>query len=344
MKKYQKLTQNQIKELDNTIADSESSSLEVRRVQAILLLNKGDDPTFITGYSRRQCFDIRKRYFAQGLSALVDKRKNNFRPLLTKPQREEVTRTLKTQTPKDLGYEADYWTTGLLGHHIKRAYRVRYKSKTSYYLLFRESKFTYHKPGRVYGKRDETEVKAWQEATKPLIQGAFADSDTVILCEDELSLSTQTTTQKIWLPAGEYPKIEVSNKKESRSVYGFLNIKTGVEHAFKTAWQNMHITAAILKKVRRFYPSKKLLLLWDGPGWHKGSKVQELLKNDGNIEVIHFPRYAPEENPQEHVWKEGRSKVTHNRFIEDIDQATDEFVDHLNTTRFNYSLLGCSAV
>lgn len=44
-------------------------------------------------------------------------------------------------------------------------------------------------------------------------------------------------------------------------------------------------------------------------------------------------------NPQEHVWKEGRNKVTNNKFIENIDKATDEFVDYLNTTRFNYSLL-----
>ena len=56
----------------------------------------------------------------------------------------------KTKTPKDYGYENDYWLTGLLGHLIKRKYKVQYKSKTSYYLIFRQAKFTYHKPGRVY--------------------------------------------------------------------------------------------------------------------------------------------------------------------------------------------------
>lgn len=54
---------------------------------------------------------------------------------------------------------------------------------------------------------------------KPIIKKALADSDTIILCEDEMILSTQTTFQKIWLPKGEYPKIEVSNKKENRSIY-----------------------------------------------------------------------------------------------------------------------------
>jgi transposase len=51
----------------------------------------------------------------------------------------------------------------------------------------------------------------------------------------------------------------------------------------------------------------KVALFWDNAGWHKGSVVQEYIKKDGNITVIHFPTYAPEENPQEHVWKSPRS-------------------------------------
>jgi len=154
--KYQKLKQNQINELNNVIFDTQSSSVEVRRAQAVLLLNNGSDPPLITGYSHRQCFDI--------------------------------------------------------------------------------------------------------------------------------------------------------------------------------------------GKIRKLYSGQKILLLWDGPGWHRGSKVKEFLNNDGNIKVIYFPRYSPEENPQEHVWKEGRSQVTHNRFIENIDTATNEFVNYLNSAKFNYSLLGLSAV
>lgn len=42
---------------------------------------------------------------------------------------------------------------------------------------------------------------------------------------------------------------------------------------------------------------------------------------------------APEENPQEHIWKPGRSVVT-----------PDELVEYLNTTKFQYALLGLSAI
>ena len=344
MKKYQKLKQNQIKELNNVILNTESSSVEVRRVQVILLLDKGDDPTIMTGYSRRQCFDIRRRHVKQGLPAIADKRKNNIKPLLAKKQREEVIKTSKIKKPKDIGYTADYWTTAILGYYIEQKYRVKYKSRTSHYLLFKKAEFTFHEPGQIYQKHGEQEVRDWEKANKDKVIKAFEDKDTTILCEDEMVLSQKTTFQKIWLPKNEYPKMEVSNKKEARSIYGFLNLKTGGETAFKTEWQNMHITTEVLSKPRRIYKTEKILLLWDGPGFHRGSKVTEFLNNDGNIEVIYFPRYSPEQNPQEHVWREGRKQVTHNKYIENIDATTDEFVDYLNRTKFHYSLPIFSAV
>ena len=107
----------------------------------------------------------------------------------------------------------------------------------------------------------------------------------------------------------------------------------------KTRGLNRLLTKKQLVKIREIYPTQKVLLLWDGPGSHKGKEVRQFVEGDGRTEVIYFPPYAPEENPQEHVWKEGRSQVSHNRFIENIDEATDDFVNFLNTTKFAYKLL-----
>jgi len=341
-----KLKQNQIKELRNIINDNGSSSREVKRAQAVIMIDKEkdiEDISEITSYRRRQIYDLRKLYLEKGIIAIKDKRKKKLKELLTQNQRQEITKILKAKKPRDYDYDENYWTTVLLGEFIKNEYNVEYKSRTSLYLLFKEAKFTYHKPGRVYEKRDEQEVLTWRKKTKLKVKKAMKEKDTIILCEDEMILSTQTTFQKIWLPQGEYPKIEISNTKKNRSVYGFLNIKTGTERAFKKERQNMYITTDILKELRKTYQTEKLLILWDGPGWHRGSKVQEFIKKDKNIKTIYFPKYSPEENPQEHVWREGRNKITHNRFIKDIDKATDDFVNYLNKTKFSYNLLGFSA-
>jgi hypothetical protein len=91
------------------------------------------------------------------------------------------------------------------------------------------------------------------------------------------------------------------------------------------------------------YPEQKILLFWDGAGWHRGSAVQNFIKEDGKIEIIYFPPYSPEENPQEHVWKAGRSAVTHNKFIVDIEQTAQSFIDYLNSSSFHYKLLHLTA-
>lgn len=346
MQKCVKLTSKQQQELQDVINNSKSSGREVRRAQAVLMLNLENAIKAIvalTNYSRRQIFDLRKNYLKAGLIVIQDKKKGKPKELLTKKQLAEIVKTIKEKTPRDFGYDTDYWTTGIVGAVIESEYEIKYKSKTSIYLIFKQAKFTYHKPDRLYQARNEQEVERWKKEAKIKVKKALVEKDTIVLTADEMSLSTQTTVQKIWLPQGEYPQIEVANKRDARSIYGFLNIKNGKEHAFKTKWQNMYITYDILEQLRKVYPTQKIFLIWDKAPWHKGSKAQQFIKEDGKIETFDFPRAAPEQNPQEHVWKKGRSEVSHNRFIDNIDKATDEFVDYLNSTTFNYSFLGVSA-
>lgn len=296
-----------------------------------------------TGYSRSQAFRIKAKYLQDGIASLTDKRQGKPKEILTKKQREKIVETVKTKTPNKLGFASNHWSTGILGKWIEEKYKVKYKSKTSLYLVFKKASFSYHRPITRYDLRSEAEVLEWKKRAKLKLKKTSVD--TVVLAGDEMILTTETTIQKVWLPEGEYPKIEVrTGGRKRRSVYGFLNLKTGTEHAWKTEYQNMFVTVEILQKVRAKYPNQRILLLWDSAGWHKGSVVQEYLKQDGNFEAFHFPRYAPEENPQEHVWKSGRGAVTHNRYIEDIDSATDELVTYFNQTKFNYTVAGMSLI
>ena len=345
MKKSPKLTSEQKEQLEKWI-ETTSDVKEVKRAQAVLLLDADTDFSTIyklTRFKERAVLAFRKRYLESGLKGLEHQRKGKPKTLLTKAQRQEVIQWLETTTPKDHGYEAAYWTTSILAHLIKDKYGVIYKSKKPFYLLFEQTRFSFHKPGKVYEKRDEQKVKEWKEQVTPKLQEIFDDSETILLCEDEMILSSHTTFQKIWLKKGQYPKIEVSNTKKNRSIYGFLNIKNGRCHAFQTQRQNMYETVDMLKNIRRIYPHQKILLLWDGAGWHRGSAVMEFIQQDGKIEILPFPAYSPEENPQEHVWKKGRSQISHNKFIPDIDLICSRFVEFLNQSFFPYKLLDLAA-
>ena len=334
--------------MEQIIKDVARKSGEVRRAQAVLLLSRcvpTETVCLATKLSKSRVFGLYAAYLKQGAEALQDKRQGKPKELLTKKQRDEIAAMVGKKSPKQLGFVSEFWTTGILGKWIEEKYDVKYKSKTSLYLVFRKASFSYHKPERRYHEHNETDVQTWRKTNKTELEKHLENPKTVVLCADEMILTTKTTTQKVWLPQGETVRIDVANSSiERRQIYGFLNVKTGEEHAFKTMKQNMVVTAGVLKEIRALYPKQKIVLLWDNAGWHRGSVVQEFIKQDGNTETIHFPKYAPEENPQEHVWKRGRSEITHNRFIDDIDMATNDLVMFLNSTKFPYTLLGMSPV
>ena len=344
MKKCPKLSSAQIAELKK-FRNKSKKKIEASRATAILLLNRETDYETITeatDYSKRRAFSLRKVYFEKGITALKspDIGRNK---VLTPKELEEISNILKRKSPKDFGYESTYWNTGLLGEFIFEKYKKRYKSRTSYYLIFKRSKLSFHKPGKVYVKHDPEAVEKWRLENKRILEKAWNDPDTVILTADEMLIRQSTTVQKVWLPVGNYPQVfETNSSRHNRSIYGFLNLKTGKEHAYSSERQNMYVTRRFLYKIRKVYRDKKILLLWDNPGWHKGSVVRNYL-NKQNICVISYPPYAPELNPQEHVWKAGREHITHNRFIEDIKKITAEFVKYLNSNKFKYSLLGLVA-
>ena len=169
MQRCAKLTNKQQQELQTIINYSKSSGREVRRAQAVLLLNQEtavEAIVALTNYSRKRIFDLRKNYLKKGMAAVQDKKKGKPKELLTKKQLAEIVKIVKEKTPRDFGYDYDFWTTGIVGAVIESEYKVKYRSKTSIYLIFKQAKFTYHKPDRLYQARNEQEVEQWRKEAK----------------------------------------------------------------------------------------------------------------------------------------------------------------------------------
>jgi hypothetical protein len=112
-------------------------------------------------------------------------------------------------------------------------------------------------PGKRYEKADAEKTKAWVEQQsdgRSRLMRAWNNPDTVIFCEDGMVLTSGTTLQKIWLPRRSYPPvIETNSTRKRKSFYGFLNLKTGQQHAYVTDWRNMYITVEVLEKLRQAY-------------------------------------------------------------------------------------------
>ena len=343
----EKLTIDQLSELSFFINEKNRTLEEIKRAQGIILLEANNDETIIlslTGLKRETIIKSRKKFIKHGLVALKSKRKIK-KPycLLTKNQKQEVAEILNKKQPRDYGWDWDYWTVAILAKVILDTYNVQYKSKSSLYLVFKQSKFSFHLPEKLYVKRNQADIDAWIENTKPIIEKYMADSDAIVLTEDEMILTTKTTVQKVWLPTGKPSYVEESNVKKRKSFYGFFDVKTGIERAFQSDFQNSETTIEMLIKILDIYQGKKILLLWDNAPWHRSQMIKDFLATCSNLLLVNFPRYAPEENPQEHIWKAARANVSHNKLLLKIEDISKLFLDYLNTTKFAYKFFGFSA-
>jgi transposase len=292
----------------------------------------------MTSLNRGQVFKLRQRYLKDGLESVKIPIKEG-KKFFTDKQLEELKSTITNKQPTELGYKAEFWTCAILADYIETLYGIKFASKTSYYLIFRKVKYTFHKPEGVYHKHDEAKVELWKTDNLEQISKAWEDDNTVILCEDECVIRSTTTFQKVWLPSGIYPKVEITATRKNRSFYGFLDIKTGRELLYTNQKQNSGVTIEMLTKVRKEYPDKDILLIWDNAGWHTSHQVMDFVAIDPNLTILNFPPYSPELNPQEHVWKVIRKETTHNQYIPDFDKKIDEIIQYASGVPFCYKLL-----
>ena len=163
--------------------------------------------------------------------------------------------------------------------------------------------------------------------------------DTVILAEDEASLYLQATSKSVWAACGQTPVVRQHPGRENTHFYGALNLQTKEEIALRSPKMNAEVTALFLLKTLAAYPDKPILLLWDRAPWHRGKPIRQVLADHPRLQILFFPTAAPDLNPQEHVWKEVRSEVSHNHLETSLTVLADRFQTYLETHTFACSLL-----
>jgi hypothetical protein len=64
----------------------------------------------------------------------------------------------------------------------------------------------------------------------------------------------------------------------------------------------------ILKK----NPDMPIILFWNRTLWHHAKPINMVLEEHLRLKIIFFPAASPDLNPQDHVWKADRKRVSHN--------------------------------
>jgi transposase len=163
--------------------------------------------------------------------------------------------------------------------------------------------------------------------------------DGQVIALDEMSLYFQATTTRVWSPRGETPLVWVSPQRDHTHFYGALNLRTGHEFALPSPEMSSQTTADFLRDLLVCYPTQPILLLWDRAHWHKGEAVKALLAHNLRLETVFFPPACPDLNPQQHVWSQARTAVSHNHTYSTFQQLKHAFLNCLSLTLFRFDWL-----
>jgi transposase len=145
------------------------SSLIRDRAQAVLARNEGLTILNIAKALSRSDKFIRNAVYLYKKGRLDKTNLTSHNHKLLSNQRKEIIQMLQTKTPKDLpkfNFKTEFWSTDVLKEIIKKKYKVEYKSDQTYYNLFKQAGFSFHKPKTKDFRQDPKKIKKFKGALK----------------------------------------------------------------------------------------------------------------------------------------------------------------------------------
>lgn len=258
---------------------------------------------------------------------------------LTREQKEEIAETLK-KPPSEYGLPKEFWDVPALKEYVRAEFRTVYESRQSYHFLLRFSNFSFKLPEKFDIRRDEDVVSRKIKEIREEIKQYVNARNWEVFAADETRIQLEALTRRAWLKRGEKTIVKTERSDEYQNYLGFLNQKTFACRLYDLDWQNQEKIIGVLKKLEQSYPRKRICLVWDNAGFHKGKLIRENLKKNKGLErfhLINFPPYAPDANPVEHVWKKAKQTISNIQFG-DFGKTKDAFRRAVLNRKFKYQI------
>lgn len=342
MNTFQKPRNKEIRLL-KTYTKQGASPLMRDRAHALVLLNKGYTQQQIKDILERNRSTIRKwitSWNKERMSSIFPRYAHNQNASkLTRIQKQEIQETLAVP-PEQGGLSVDFFKLPTFKKYIETQFGVIYESDQSYYYLLKHSGYSWKLPSPFDRRRDDVYVKKRMKEISKEIKPYLKNNNWIVLTADETRLNHEEEVRRAWMKRGEKTVIKLERNKTGQSYFGALNQNTGKHHLIPLDWQNTDNMIMALERIQALYPNKHICLLWDNAGWHKSKGLREKLKTGESLEKFHlinFPPYAPDENPEEHVWKYGKEEIA-NKHVDTFDELKRHFEKIVTNRIFNYAV------
>src|SRR5260221_10532668 len=298
--------------------------VERSRWQFLWLLARGLPAKMIasiTGYSAHWIGRIARRYNQHGPDGIRDLRHQSRlgRRLLTAAHHDELLVALGGPAPQHerwTGRTVADWIAHLLGRRVSRQLGWIYLRRVG-------ARLRAPRPRHVHA---DLQVQAdFQQHLRPLVREvatAFPYATIELWAVDEHRIGLKPILHRVWTLPEQRPIAPVEHRYEWRYLVGFVHPASG-----RTVWHlattvNIELfsveLAAFAQQVGAS-PTKQIVLVLDGAGWHDSPKVRV----PEHVHLLFLPPHSPELQPAEHLWPLTNTVLVNRHFagIEALEDA-----------------------
>ena len=278
--------------------------LEQYRFRALKLRTKGwktQDIADAFGVNRRAV----TRWFTQhrtgGKGALRSKKASGPAFKLTSKEMRQLL-VLIEDNPMQYGFETPLWTCKRIQQVIKQRMSKNLHT-TSIMRWLKRWNFTNQKPERQASQRDEKIVKKWLDEEWQKIKEHSRRWQAMLYFQDEAGVSLTAVLGKTWAQKGKTPIVKVTGLRGGLCVTSAISPIGKMVFRLEKEKVNAEKHIEFLEQLLKHHPKRKVIVVEDRAPVHRAKKVRAFVEeNKKRLAVYYLPSYAPDLNPDEHVW------------------------------------------
>jgi transposase len=286
-------------------------TLEAIRIRAVQSVQSGQSPEQVIaalGMTRSIIYRWLASYNAGGMQALQAKRLFGRPPKLSTSSVRWVYKTVVGKNPLQLKFEFALWTREMIRDLIKKQFGIS-MSAVSVGRLLAKLGLTCQRPlFRAYQQNADA-VNAWMGNEYPrLAQKAKVEHASVFFA-DEAGIRSDYHAGTTWAPRGQTPKVQATGARFGLNMISAISRKGEMRFMVTEKTVNAEIFCEFIDRLMHNRRNKVYLII-DGHPVHRSSKVaKHVASYQGRIQLVRFPSYSPETNPDELVWNSVKPKI-----------------------------------
>ena len=308
-------------------------ALEDIRIRAVQRVEAGESPEDVIrtlGFTRTVIYHWLAMYREGGLEALRAKPISGRPSKMTGRQLEWVYKIVTSKNPLQLRFEFALWTRSMVRELIREKFSVRL-SDVSVGRMLHKLGLSPQRPLRRAYERDPEWVDSWRDKEFPRIQRLAKKEGATLYFSDEAGVRSDFHAGTTWAPKGQTPVVPATGQRFGLNLISAISPRG--EFRFMTVEGRMNAQKFIEFLKRLLHnASRPVFLIVDRHPAHRAKKVFAFVKSTkGRLRIFFLPPYAPDLNPDEHVWNHLKNHGVGKRAIRTREQFRQVVLSHMRS-------------